>query len=349
MKKLILLLTAVLFSLLSLAESNEIINRPFRDFSTSAFVSYQGYHPSQYIKDNNWQILCAFITPNKVSRLDTLNIHYNKSQLRLLEVGGLLECYGDSAKTIMPIFDKGKTDLLRQNSKQFVDSIYPTIEPKIKKLLQLFNENGYSPQSYSLIFSWLLDGIIWGGNKLPRPTELNLHPTWSGSYWATYSKRAEEKVGTNSYGPVSVNWSDELGYWPGDKLLINIAKAIMAHPNNLTLPDSIASKASAWSICDASGKISVPVLRSGEVSPMNQLADNITTQLSNAIKEKVGVLKKKFGLSNVNEAAVIFYHEVMWDLLSKLEQNNVIVLPAILKGEEVGKAHFNEIMFIRLE
>lgn len=349
MKKLILLITVSLYSLLLFAQSDEMINRPFKDFSTTAFVSYQDYHPSQFIKDNNWQILCAFITPNKISLLDSLNVSYNKSQLRLLEVGGLLQCYEDSAKTIMPIFDKQKTELLRQYSKQFIDSIYPKIEPKIKELVQLFNDEGYSTQSYSLAFSWLLDGIIWDENKLPRPTELNSHPTWSGSYWATYNKRPEEKVGTNSYGPISVNWSDELGYWPSDKLLIDIAKTIMAHPDNLTLPDSIASKASAWNICDASGNLTVPILRSSDVSSINQLADSITTQLSNAIKEKVGVLQKDFGLSNVNEAAVIFYHEAMWDLLSKLEQNSVIVMPAILKGEEVGKNHFNEIMFIRLE
>ncbi len=45
----------------------------------------------------------------------------------------------------------------------------------------------------------------------------------------------------------------------------------------------------------------------------------------------------------------MFYHEVMWDLLDILESKGIISMPAILKGEEVGKEHFGDICFIVLD
>mgnify|MGYP007086048256 CR=1 FL=1 len=39
----------------------------------------------------------------------------------------------------------------------------------------------------------------------------------------------------------------------------------------------------------------------------------------------------------------------MWDLLDILESKGIIAMPAILKGEEVGKEHFGEICFIVID
>ncbi len=89
----------------AMAQKTELLNRPFQEFTKGAFVKYQDYHPSQFLTDNNWQILCAFTEPGKINKLDSLGISYNKSQLQLLQVGGLLKCYKDSAQTLMPILN----------------------------------------------------------------------------------------------------------------------------------------------------------------------------------------------------------------------------------------------------
>lgn len=51
---------------------DSILGRPFKEFSTTAFCKYSSFHPSQYITDNNWDILCAYRTPGAVARLDSL-------------------------------------------------------------------------------------------------------------------------------------------------------------------------------------------------------------------------------------------------------------------------------------
>ena len=66
-----------------------IIGRQLKSFDLSAFCSYNSFHPSDYLTDNNWDILCAFVQSGSAAKLDSLGIPYNRSQLRLLEVGDL--------------------------------------------------------------------------------------------------------------------------------------------------------------------------------------------------------------------------------------------------------------------
>ena len=139
---------------------DSIIGRPYKSFDVTAFCSYNSFHPSQYLTDNNWDILCAFTKPGTSARLDSLGIKANTSQLRLLEVGGLLKSDGGVYSTMMPIFGEEATKTIRRESKEFADSIFPYIEPDIRTLVGEFEAAGWSRQSYSLVFSYLLDGYM---------------------------------------------------------------------------------------------------------------------------------------------------------------------------------------------
>lgn len=131
---------------------NTIIGRPLKSFDLSAFCSYNSFHPSEYLTDNNWDILCAFVQPGTTAKLDSLGIQYNKSQLRLLEVGDLLMCNNEHYTTKMHIFGKSETQQIRRQSKEFADSIFPAIEPRIRRLVGAFNDAGYPNRSTVLYF-----------------------------------------------------------------------------------------------------------------------------------------------------------------------------------------------------
>ncbi|WP_303644693.1 hypothetical protein [Bacteroides caecimuris] len=342
------ILTAIFMTLNILAfgsELDSLVGRPFKDFSTTAFCSYSSYHPSQYLTDNNWDILCAFLTPGTTAKLDSLGVSHSKSQLRLLEVGDLLLFEKGVYHTKMPIFGSTQTQNIRKESKEFADSIFPLIEPDIKDLIAEFSDRGYATQNYSLIFSYLLDGYIWGDDKLISPSEMTEHGTWSGAYWAMYNNRAQDKIGTNEYGTVNVNWSGELGYWPGDKLLIKFANCI--GENQLVIEnEDIKVTLEKWNLVDKEGHVSVPVIYSGNGDKIDNLCDKITKVIAEAVKKHCISFANEYHIGSQEEAEVIFYHEVMWDLLSILEDTHLIEKPAILKGEEVGKEHFKDITFI---
>lgn len=336
------------FNTFALQTSNDSISgRPFKEFSKTAFCSYSSFHPSQYIVDNNWDILCSFRTPGTKSRLDSLNIPYNESQLKLLMVGDLLASDDGVYTTKMPILDKRQTTEIRTVSTNFADSVYPVIEPKIKELISTFKMKGYTAQTYSLIFSYLLDGYIWNEGKLPVPNNIGSHGTWSGVYWAMYDKRTNDSDGTNGYGPLKVNWTDDLGYWPSHKTLSDFGRCIM----NNELPisdDELKTNLIKWNLVDSKGNPTIPVLKSGNGDEIDTLCNEITSQLSDAVKKYAPTIASAYKISSHDEASVIFYHEVMWDLLSLLTSNHLIEKPAILKGEEVGTSHFADISFITI-
>ena len=100
---------------------------------------------------------------------------------------------------------------------------------------------------------------------------------------------------------------------------------------------------------DDKGKIIIPVMKMNETSPINTIADEITTELCAEVNKKAAAVAPQLHILNPNEAAVIFYHEIMWYIFSKLESDKVVQMPAILKGEEVGSEHLRDITFIRLD
>ena len=349
MKYLISLIAFLPSIALGQTKDDSIVGRPYDSFESIAFCSYNNFHPSQYLTDNNWDILCAFAEPGSKAKLDSLGIPATKSQLRLLEVGDLLSVNNGEYKTTMKIFRKSETDEIRRQSKEFAEKIFPEIETDITQLISDFDDGGYSKQTYSLIFSYLLDNYIWDDRRLPSPMSCEDHGTWSGAYWAMYDKRDHETVGTNSFGPVCQNWTDSLGYWMRSKDLVAFAKEVNKTKGGRIENQDVINAVVPWGLTDENGNILVPVLHANNNDNIDILCQRITNNLSSSIKDYCAAWSSSPGISSPQLGQIIFYHEVMWDLLDILETKNMITMPAILKGEETGKEHFGDICFIVID
>lgn len=349
MKNIILSILMAFSTMLLMAQENTIIGRPYKSFDCSAFCSYSSFHPSQYLTDNNWDILCAFVQPGTTAKLDSLAIPYNKSQLRLLEVGDLLACDGNIYSTKMHIFGDSETQEIRRQSKEFADSIFPAIEPEIRQLIDAFNKAGFSKQVYSLIFSYLLDNYIWQDDLLSSPRSCEGHGTWTGAYWAMFESRKHDKIGTNGYGPLKQNWTDNLGYWMSMSKIMSFAREISANGGRRIENQEIIDAVADWGFTDKNGNILIPIMHRNNKDNIDLLCRTITTDLSTAVKEHCLTWCQAHNIASQQLGQVIFYHEVMWDLLDILESKGIISMPAILKGEEVGKQHFGDICFIVLD
>ncbi|MBD5346000.1 MAG: hypothetical protein HDR92_02565 [Bacteroides sp.] len=326
--------------------NDSIIGRPYKSFETTAFCSYQTFHPSQYLTDNNWDILCAFVEPGTTEKLDSLGIPHTKSQLRLLEVGDLISSDKGVYSTTMPIFGRRETEAIRRQSKEFADSILPFIEPEIKQLIADLEKAGYAKHTYSLIFSYLLDTYIWDDEKLPSSDNCEDHGTWSGAFWAMYQPRDRVKTGTNGFGPVHQNWTNDLGYWLSPKKMISFSSEVSKTRGNRIENKEVIDAIDGWGLTDKEGNILIPVMRVGNNDNIDVLCESITTQLSDAVKSYCRSWSIDHNISSEKSGQIIFYHEVMWDLLDILESKGTITMPPILKGEEVGKEHFGDICFI---
>lgn len=270
---------------LTTQESSEILGRPYKSFDITAFCAYSSFHPSQYLTDNNWDILCAFVKPGTVAKLDSLGIPYSKSQIRLLEVGDLLSSNNGVYTTSMKIFDKFETEVIRHQSKEFADSIFPVIEPEIRQLISDFAKAGYAKHIYSLIFSYLLDSYIWDDKLLGSPTNCEDHGTWSGAYWAMFESRLHDKIGTNGYGPVLQNWTDNLGYWLSSGKLLSFAREVVKTKGSRIENQEVIDAIAGWGLTDEKGNITIPILRKNSNDNIDNLCKSIINKLSDAVKK----------------------------------------------------------------
>ena len=62
----------------------------------------------------------------------------------------------------------------------------------------------------------------------------------------------------NGYGPLKVNWTDDLGYWPSHKTLSDFGRCIM----NNELPisdDELKTNLIKWNLVDSKGNPTIPV------------------------------------------------------------------------------------------
>lgn len=202
MKKSIQVLAAGLFALataISAAQAQDVI-RPNEQWESTQFVALSGHQPSDYVTiDNNWEIAYRLRTPQTADELRQSGTPCTDSQLMLLEVGGILAPrQGGKWQTVIPILDKKQTDALRAFSREVAATIYARTKDDFNALTQSIDRMGYPNNTFSLVFSYLLDGRMW--TRLVLFDDVQQHATWSGCYWVLYEPRTGFACGTNGYG-----------------------------------------------------------------------------------------------------------------------------------------------------
>lgn len=80
----------------------------------------------------------------------------------LLHVGGLLEDIGkDKWKTTIPIFDSLQTIDIRRHCKEMAVEATMKIKNDCKILSKLMAEQGMKGNTFTLLFSYILDNRCW--------------------------------------------------------------------------------------------------------------------------------------------------------------------------------------------
>lgn len=325
----------------------DLEQRSFKEVDVMAFCSYEEWHPDYYMLDNNWQILCALRTPHALADLDSMGIRWNQSQIRLLQVGGLLDKEGKGWKTQIPIFDREQTQAIRRETRAFADSLIGGIEPACREFVDELAAQGHRDNAYSLLFSYVLDGhLVW--ERFPDKADLGHHATWDGLYWVMYEPRPGMKCGTNSYGYLSHTWSTPMECWPDMNLFVALGKRIRNGHLDVDDPD-LAARLARYGYTDTLGNLTLPVLHTGQDNRLNRAADRILTPLVEAVKSHMPRFAPAYGLTDQKQAAIIFYHELMWDVLDLLTERGILTCPAILTGQSSDPKHLRDVTFVTLE
>lgn len=266
------------------------------------------------------------------------------SQRQLLVTWRLLERHGDTLRTSFPIFDEAATRDLRARTLQAALELSAAIAPDVKTLRQELSRRGRSANAYSIMFSYVLDGLTWdlweAAGAIP-PRELSIeHPFWDGEIWAVTPKRAG-LVGTNRIsderGALNVNWS--YAALPSMKAFVQDFASLGAlfeafAERSDTVPAEVRGVFEPYGLFGEDGSLMIPIIEEHAGDRLYDLALRIATILTDAAPRALDVaaLRRDLGLRSDAQALIVGYHELMWDVLAALEEGGLIRRPTVLDG-----------------
>lgn len=302
--------------------------RPYEKWETTQFVALSGHQPIDYVTaDNNWEITYNLRTPQTAGELRGKGIQCSDSQLMLLEVGGIIERTGGKWHTAIPILDKRQTDSLRLFSKTVADDIYGKNKQDFITLANTIKDMGWQANTLSLMFSYLLDGRMW--TKLLLFNDAGRHATWSGCYWILYEPRQGAKYGTNGYGEqdLCLTYTDS-DIAPSPDTMDECADEIRR--NGKINDPALVKKLAKYGLVDAQGNALFPIIKRQD-DAFHQTVNRLTENISAALKGYCGSMSLQFGIKEEAVAKVALYHEVMWELMDRMEKDRIFTVPGNIK------------------
>ena len=324
-------------------EKNSEDSLDMKNWEQICYCSFKGhFHPQEIVNaDNNWQLLLALKNGYTSHQLDSLNIPYAKSQLLLLLSMRLIEQKGKVFTTTIPILNKTETAELRAMSRKAAMQIISDIESECKDLVDFLAKNNRQKNAFSILFSYVLDDRIWRKFEQENLTDesLIINNLWGGDYWSITPKRTWS-CGTNSLSndkyAILFNWSEQ-----SNKLLskfygANFDGILDFLEDGKTNDSTVIDEFTKYGFFDKNKNLTIPIIDENGDNTLFTLSNKITDKLLSAFLKSTDfdAVKSKFNFVDDSQTVIIFYHEVMWDILNLLLEKQIIQKPIAFESPE---------------
>lgn len=332
MKKLTALIAACSLGLAAAAQEGFV---PLEKWDYTAFCSYTDLHPVQVVRaDNNWQILWALRTGGASRDLAAQGIPCTRSQLMLLATQRLLTRTEQGAlKTAVPILDSLATLRLRHAATATAAGMYEELEPDLRAFAGELTREGFGDNTFSVLFSHVLDGTIW--EEFDRRKVVHYDGdgsgVWSGCLWFCYPRSEAFRPGTNTLSSggryaLHVNWADGDPAFAG-RIYADDAQRFFRQSLAREEIDSAAMAAGRELGLLEEGRLAVPVIRRN--GRLAKRVERLTRALCEAFLRHADLrqVRESTGCDSDADAALILYHEVMWQLSDRLLASGIVRLP----------------------
>lgn len=332
---------------------------PPKDLREWQLICYcSGGNPDEIVRDdNNGQILFTARHGTTRERLKGGGIVFTESQIELLKDWRLLAEQGNQLKTQMPVLGPEEITKLRALLQMEAAELGGSLQPEFRAFVAAVTQRGYVNSAYSIVFSYLLDGMVWDEfdqrHLLPSMETTAEKPFWGGVLWALYPRRDAPGTNSKSHGgwDLSVTWTQAV-----QPFLTPLNSTSLVHSLLLDLETHGSAsdvetrhQLGALGILTADGQPTVPIIH--EVSSDSIYAASLV------ISHKLGdrmlhamqspEIQALVGTGDNGVALVIAYHEFMWELLAYLEQVGIIRPPPILsEGTHAEPRQVHDLVFI---
>ena len=295
------------------------------DYELIQYIATSGSSPQSISKlDNNSEILIACIDGKTREQLKSANIRFNESQIKLLKTWRILKEDKKILKTGFPILAAKRTQRLRAYTKTVAPKIGRLIEPKISELVTNLKSIHRESNTYSIVFSYVLDGLVW--KNLERKKILDERnitaesPFWNGEVWALYPSR-KFSMGNNNISDkgvtMKVNWTRKAipKMMPFVADFKNLLKMFDNYIEMEEVRDEEAKKVFApFNLFDKNGKMTIPIIietsNNSIYKSSRQISELVVREIPNLLN--LETITKEFGFRDNKQTLIIVYHELMW-------------------------------------
>jgi hypothetical protein len=354
---LILIIPAQLVS----ENSDQQSPKKLSDYRTVQWISYKGFTPVQIMRlDNNSDLVLACKNGKTRKQLQEMGISVNDSQLRLLQIFRVITLKDGLIKTAYPILGPSETRRIWTKSKIIAKNLATLIHSDVKEMVAFLKSWKRDKTAYTILFALTLDGMIWQNFReagLTHPKKITAEqPFWSGEIWSYYPQRSFS-CGTNTFVRgdyvVVLNWNKTANHLlsPFYRVFLKIDKKKLgaALSAGVFRDPQLKKTFATYGICDQTGRILLPVIKEDPKNKLYQISSRIckkmTRQLTSAkIMEQ---FTKTFRFRDIQQAMVIVYHEIMWDLMDEMEKSLGIKKPlAMVDAKKASPKNVAELMFL---
>jgi len=291
-------------------------------------------------KDNNWELLLNLRKPKTLYMLDSMRIKYTWSQIELLELYKLIiQNENSTYQSSIVIFDSLQTADLRDISSQISKNISQKIKPYINQLTVELKKINRERNAYSIIFSYILDNLVWNEFEkegLTTKNEITIEsPLWSGDFWSLYPKRVQS-CGTNSFSnngyELQINWNTNtksiLFEFMSNTEYIDTLMEGFIRKGKIENKPAINFLAE-YDIVDQNGNVTIPIITLAKNNEIVFLANKISKTIKDYLKNQIDYqsILEKFNIPTKSQGLIILYHEILWDLMDELEKEKIIERP----------------------
>ena len=243
--------------------------------------------------DNNGRILYYARNGTTIRDLRKHGVAVTYSQLEILSHWSLLRNDGQTYKTAFPVITPEQAIALRGELAVLARLITPSIGADVKDIRQQLRRNGFEDHTYTIIFSYVLDGLLW--EKLFSPKDLQLlevtrdHPFWNGAFYAVYPKRVGVP-GTNDVSEDGITfkmlWIDRtvgtlnaLGSSAALKTFLDSVAKNQIDPTPIHLTNG-----ATWELARPDGRLLIPVIDQGKGDLIQTRGDRIATRIAHVLR-----------------------------------------------------------------
>jgi hypothetical protein len=279
------------------------------------------------------------------------------SQLALLQDWRLLKRNGETYTTNIPVLGPEKNGLVRAQMRDAAIRLVPEIRPNVQKIASVLKQKGLSDNLYSVIFSYVFDGLPWEQLKANHATpDLQLtadHPFWDGAFWAIYPPRTDVP-GTNSSGSdgitLHMTWTSTVleplnALQSAPNLHSVLQRVAEGNCRNLVIEDE---KHNSWNLSRPDGSCAFPVIHEKAEDPIHAAGEQIAQKIAAAVLESDTSALVKEG-ATPQQAYVIEAHELIWEVLSLMTQQGVLQQPAVLHNPTTDTRSLLPLLLVTVE